>query len=140
MTPSCSPVDPIMTRTSRARIRPFTRICGCRLDQSPQRRNGSAPRRRVPFIAISGVSIRKRQALILRHGCDSPQRSARIKVRKPKRSCRQQFRAGKVKLGTITCRSPEITLPGGRQSAPCAPRTQPHRLALNRLLRPMARV
>jgi len=31
-----------MTRTSRARIRPFTRICGCRLDQSPQRRNGSA--------------------------------------------------------------------------------------------------
>ena len=59
MTPSCSPLDPRMTRTSRARIRPFTRICGCRLDQSPQRRNGSAPGRRVPFIAISGVSIRK---------------------------------------------------------------------------------
>jgi hypothetical protein len=103
MTPSCSLVDPIMTRTSRARIRPFTRICGCRLDQSPQRQSGSAPRRRVTFIAISGVSIRKRQALSRRHGCDSPQRSARIKVRKPKRSCRQQFRTGKVKLVTIRC-------------------------------------
>src|ERR1700731_1382537 len=34
MTPSCSLVDPRMTRTSRARIRPFTRICGCRLNQS----------------------------------------------------------------------------------------------------------
>src|SRR5881394_3982889 len=34
MTPSCSPVDPMMTRTSRARIRPFTRICCCRLNQS----------------------------------------------------------------------------------------------------------
>src|SRR5256886_7675533 len=40
MTPSCSPEDPIMTRTSRARIRPFTRICGCRLNQAPNRRNG----------------------------------------------------------------------------------------------------
>ena len=107
-----------MTRTSRARIRPFTRICGCRLDQSPQRRNGSAPRRRVPFIAISGVSIRKRQALILRHGCDSPQRSARIKVRKPKRSCRQQFRAGKVKVVTIRCRCPGDHFAGG--SPKCA--------------------
>ena len=34
MTPSCSLVDPRMTRTSRARIRPFTRICDCRLNQS----------------------------------------------------------------------------------------------------------
>src|SRR5437016_649736 len=34
MTPSCSPVDPMITRTSRARIRPFTRICDCRLSQS----------------------------------------------------------------------------------------------------------
>jgi hypothetical protein len=47
MTPSCSPEAPIMTRTSRARMRPFTRICGCRLNQAPDRRNGSAPRRRI---------------------------------------------------------------------------------------------
>ena len=140
MTPSCSRVDPIMTRTSRARIRPFTRICGCRLDLSPQQRNGSAPRRRIPFIAISGVGIRKRQGTLLRHGCDSPQRSARIKLRKPKRSCRQQFRAGKIKLVTIRCHFPEITLAAGRQSALCAPRTQPHRLALTPEWPPMARV
>ena len=118
MTPSCSPVDPRMTRTSRARIRPFTRICGCRLDLSPQRRNGSAPRRRIPFIAIPSVGIRKRQGTLLRHGCDSPQRSARIKVRKQKRSCRQQFRAGKVKLVTIRCQSPADHFAGG--SPKCA--------------------
>src|SRR5688572_17017331 len=34
MTPSCSLVAPRITRTSRARIRPFTRICDCRLNQS----------------------------------------------------------------------------------------------------------
>jgi len=34
----------------------------------------------------------------------------------------------------------EITLPAGRQSALCAPRTQPHRQALNRLSLSMARV
>src|SRR6266576_2984241 len=106
MTPSCSLVDAIMTRTSRARIRPFTRICGCRLDQFPQRRNGSAPRRRVTFIAIKASAFANARALFLRHGCDSPQRSARIKVRKPKRSCKQQFRTGKVKLVTIRCRCP----------------------------------
>ena len=32
ITPSCSLVEPRMTRTSRARIRPFTRICCCRID------------------------------------------------------------------------------------------------------------
>src|SRR5438552_18093059 len=47
MTPSCSPVDPKMTRTSRARIRPFTRNCGCRLNQAPGLPNGSAPQTRV---------------------------------------------------------------------------------------------
>ena len=57
-------------------------------------------------------------ALFLRHGCDSPQRSARIKVRKPKRSCRQQFRTGKVKLVTIRCRSPGDHFAGG--SPKCA--------------------
>jgi hypothetical protein len=53
MMPSCSPVDPKMTRTSRARIRPFTRNCCCRLNQAPNRRNGSAPSRCVfIFIAV----------------------------------------------------------------------------------------
>ena len=140
MTPSCSPLAPIMTRTSRARIRPFTRICGCRLDLSPQQQNGSAPRRRISFIATSGVAFANAKALFLRHGCDSPQRSARIKVREPKRSCRQQFRAGKVNLVTIRCRSPQTILPVGRQSALCALRMPQHRLALNRLLQPMAQV
>ena len=159
MTPSCSPVDPIMTRTSRARIRPFTRICGCRLDQSPQRRSGSAPRRRVIFIAIPSVRIRKRQSLFLRHGCDSPQRSARIKVRKPKRSCRQQFRTGKIKLLTANpshkaSRSPDsleaktfattfsipINFSGDHQSALCGPRTQRRRPASNRLSLSVAQV
>ena len=94
-----------MTRTSRARIRPFTRICGCRLDSSPHQRNGSAPRRRISIYRILGVSIRKRQALSPRRSCDLPPRGARITVRKPNRSCRQQFRTGKVNLVTITCRS-----------------------------------
>src|SRR5215216_6273277 len=91
MTPSCSPEDAIMTRTSRARIRPFTRICGCRLDQSPQQRNGSAPRHRLVFIAIYSVRIRKRQALFLRHGCDSPHEVLTLPSQ-AERSCRQQFR------------------------------------------------
>src|SRR5437773_6556966 len=47
MMPSCSPVDPKITRTSRARIRPFTRNCCCRLNQAPGRQSGSAPQRRV---------------------------------------------------------------------------------------------
>ncbi len=94
-----------MTRTSRARIRPFTRICGCRLGLSPQQQNGSAPRRRIQFIATQASAFTDTKALLLRRGCDSPQRSARIKVREPKRSCRQQFRAGKVNLVTIQCRS-----------------------------------
>ena len=58
------------------------------------------------------------KALFLRHGCDSPQRSARIKLRKPKRSCRQQFRAGKVNLVTIKCRFPANHFAGG--SPKCA--------------------
>jgi hypothetical protein len=60
MTPSCSPVDPKITRTSRARIRPFTRNCCCRLNQAPGRRSGSAPQRRVfslsQFSAFTGVN------------------------------------------------------------------------------------
>src|SRR5262249_26923048 len=78
--------------------------------------------------------------LILRHGCDSPQRRARIKVRKPKRICRQQFRAGKANLVTIRCQLSWIILLADRQSAPCARRTQPHRLTLNPESLPMARV
>ena len=46
------------------------------------RRSGSGPRRRVTFVATSGVAFANARALILRHGCDSPPRSARIKVRK----------------------------------------------------------
>jgi len=42
MTPSCSPVDPMITRTSRARIRPFTRICSCRFSLLPARRECGA--------------------------------------------------------------------------------------------------
>jgi len=45
--PSCSPVEPEMTRTSRARIRPFTRNWCCSLIQSPCRRDGSVPSRRI---------------------------------------------------------------------------------------------
>jgi hypothetical protein len=107
-----------MTRTSRARIRPFTRICGCRLDQSPHRSTGV---RRAAVLHLSqfpASAFANARALILRHGCDSPQRSARIKVRKPRRSCRQQFRTGKVKLVTIRCRSPADHLTGG--SPKCA--------------------
>jgi hypothetical protein len=140
MTPSCSPVDPRMTRTSRARIRPFTRICGCRLDQSPQRQNGSAPPAVFHLSQFPASAFANARTLILRHGCDSPQRSARIKVRKPKRSCKQQSRTGKVKLVTIGVGPQRIIFPAGRQSAPCAPCTQRHRRALNRLLLPMARV
>jgi len=47
MMPSCSPLEPKMTRTSRARIRPFTRNCCCRLSQAPCRRNASVPSRRI---------------------------------------------------------------------------------------------
>ena len=50
-----------MTRTSRARMRPFTRICGCRLDQAPDRRNGSAPRRRISIYRIPGIRHGERQ-------------------------------------------------------------------------------
>src|SRR5437773_1364267 len=118
MTPSCSLVDPIMTRTSRARIRPFTRICGCRLDQSPQRRTG-VHRAAVLYLSqFQASAFTNATAPFLRHGCDSPQRSARIKVRKPKRSCREQFRAGKINLVTIRFRSPVNHFAGG--SPKCA--------------------
>ena len=106
-----------MTRTSRARIRPFTRICGCRLDQAPDRRNGSAPRRRISVYRIS-QRIRTRGALLLRHGCDSPRRSARINNREPKGSCRQQFCTGKANLVTFKCPSPRGHFAGG--SPKCA--------------------
>jgi len=56
--PSCSPVDPKMTRTSRARIRPFTRNCCCRLNQAPGRRNGSAPSRRIFLCRILSTFTR----------------------------------------------------------------------------------
>jgi len=59
MTPSCSPVDPKITRTSRARIRPFTRNCCCRLNQAPARRNGSAPQRRISIYRISRHPLRR---------------------------------------------------------------------------------
>lgn len=87
-----------MTRTSRARIRPFTRICGCRLDQAPDQRNGSAPRRRIFIYRIPRLPPCGARALWFRHGCDSPRRSARINDREPKGSCRQQLRTGKMNL------------------------------------------
>jgi hypothetical protein len=52
-----------MTRTSRARIRPFTRYCGCRLNQAPDRRNGSAAQRRVFFFRNFGETNRFPEAL-----------------------------------------------------------------------------
>ena len=119
MTPSCSPVDPRMTRTSRARIRPFTRICGCRFELAPNRRSRSAPHRRI---SISRNSRRPPSvnawALYPRHGCDRPQRGAHINNREQKGSCRQQFRAGKTNLVTITCRSSNVHFDGG--SPKCA--------------------
>jgi hypothetical protein len=130
-----------MTRTSRARIRPFTRICGCRLDQSPHRRNGSAPRRRVPFIAISGVGIRKRQGT---HS--SPRvRFTATKCSHLKFASRREVVGNNLALARSNSQRlvvdlPEITLAAGRQSALCAPRTQRHRLALNPAWLPMARV
>src|ERR1039457_736336 len=70
MTPSCSPVDARMTRTSRARIRPFTRICGCRLNQSswPAKREVN---RHTVFISphLFRASLRTNETLLPHHGC-----------------------------------------------------------------------
>ena len=98
-----------MTRTSRARIRPFTRICGCRLDLSPYRQNGSAPHRRISLSQFPASAFANARSLIFRHGCDSPPRSTRISIRKSNRSCRQQFRTGKIKLLTTQSRRQSST-------------------------------
>ena len=98
MTPSCSPLEPKITRTSRARIRPFTRNCCCRLNQAPYRRSGSAPQRRISFCRIF------RRPLC--HG--SPEHSGMVAAamtatmdplfREPKRSCKRDFGTRKINL------------------------------------------
>src|SRR6266404_7265030 len=98
MMPSCSPVDPKMTRTSRARIRPFTRNCCCRLNQSPGRR-------RRECAATSYFSSSQSPAstwgigpnTLRRRSCDDCDNGPAI-FREPKGSCRQDFGAGKVNL------------------------------------------
>jgi len=65
-----------MTRTSRARIRPFTRNCGCRLNQAPGRCGGSAPLHRVSLSRISGATN------------SSPKHSASPRLRGPRRGAR----------------------------------------------------
>lgn len=118
MTPSCSPVDPIMTRISRARIRPFTRICGCRFELAPGRRSGSAPHRRI--------SIYRNPR---RHPRQTPGHSNLATAaihrdeelayyREQNGSCRQQSCAGKANLVTIVFRSSNPHFAGG--SPKCA--------------------
>jgi len=70
------------------------------------------------FLAIPDARIRSVRALSPRRGCDSPRRSARINNRKPKGSCRQQSRTGKVNFVTIKCRSSNDHFAGG--SPKCA--------------------
>jgi len=141
MTPSCSLVDPIMTRTSRARIRPFTRICGCRLDQAPHRRNGSAPCRRVSIYrnswlqhsltpghsVLATAAIRRDEVLALQFASRTEVVGNNFALARP---ISQRLRDGLA----------EITPWVDRQSALCAPRTQPHRPASNRLSLPAVRV
>src|SRR5438874_22994 len=98
MTPSCSPLEPKMTRTSRARIRPFTRNCCCRLNQSPGRRRRecaatsyfSSSQSPAPAWGIGRNTLRRRS-------CDDCDNGPAI-FREPKGSCRQDFGAGKVNL------------------------------------------
>src|SRR6266404_1577302 len=98
MTPSCSPLEPKMTRTSRARIRPFTRNCCCRLNQSPGRRRRECAA--TSYFSSSqspastwGVS----RNTLHRRSCDDCDKGPAI-FREPKGSCRQDFDAGKVNL------------------------------------------
>src|SRR6266487_621451 len=98
MMPSCSPLEPRITRTSRARIRPFTRNCCCRLNQSPGRR-------RRECAATSYFSSSQSPAstwgiglnTLRRRSCDDCDNGPAI-FREPKGSCRQDFDAGKVNL------------------------------------------
>jgi len=82
-----------MTRTSRARIRPFTRICGCSLNQSPKRRGReSAPSRRI---SLSHFAIARE------HSSSSRLRSSAMngaQFREPDASTKQQLCAGKANL------------------------------------------
>jgi hypothetical protein len=97
MTPSCSPVEPKITRTSRARIRPFTRNCCCRLNQAPYRRSGSAPQRRIFLSHFPAPAYRR-----------SPEHSGMAAAamtatmdplfREPERSCKRDFGTGKINL------------------------------------------
>jgi hypothetical protein len=140
MTPSCSPEDPIMTRTSRARIRPFTRICGCRLDQSPQRRSGSAPRAVLHY-----RNFRRQHSQTPEHSFFATAATHRNEVLALKFASRREvvgnnLALARSKSSRLGVDLRKITLPEGRQSALCAMRTQPHRLALNRLSLPMALV
>lgn len=58
MIPSCSLVEARMTRTSRARIRPFTRICCCRIKYSPA---GAERVRTTPWFCYRNSSSRSPQ-------------------------------------------------------------------------------
>jgi hypothetical protein len=49
-------------------------------------------------VAIPGTRHGGGPGTLLRHGCDSPPRSARINNREPKKRCRQQFCTGKANL------------------------------------------
>ncbi|PYJ21426.1 MAG: hypothetical protein DMF42_01995 [Verrucomicrobia bacterium] len=68
-----------------------------RSSSSPAKRECAAPpyfhQSQFPALAFAYAG-----ALLLRHGCDSPRRSARINNREPKGSCRQQSCTGKVNL------------------------------------------
>src|SRR4029453_14613483 len=105
MTPSFSPGDPIMTRTSRARIRPFTRICGCRFELAPGRRSGSAPRRRISIYRNSQRHPRQTPGHSNLATAAIHRDEELALYREPKGSCRKQSCAGKANLVTITFRS-----------------------------------
>src|SRR5436189_4053318 len=61
MTPSCSLVEPMVTRTSRARIRPFTRICCCRISYLRGRRQWSETDAVNFMLAVSRRAAQRRK-------------------------------------------------------------------------------
>src|SRR5687767_4759075 len=97
MTPSCSLVDPRMTRTSRARIRPFTRICDCRLNQSSWPATREVNRGAV-FIF---PQLLRAPSLATEHFCLTTPADAAVTgppFREPTGSSRQQSFSSKVNL------------------------------------------
>ena len=83
MTPSCSPVDPMITRTSRARIRPFTRTCSCRI-QTP-----FSETRVLRIAVVSFSQSRHRLETTAEH-------STSMQLRRPHRGARNSASRGKV--------------------------------------------